>query len=251
MSTARVIYRRNADGDATFPDSGVVVKLPQDKGVLSIKPSQLVPRADFSVDPDWVLIDGARAFKQLTNVGRSERIWVWPPSLRDLPAMETRWRRQCAAVRDYNTFVRGRVVSALEVVGYAHCPSADGAWTLYTARSGPDGTGVDREACAEPSKPRNVALGKAFATAERRIRDLRRREYKFRIALDRAMLLRLDVETGSVDGGYMVLPGTHIGKMAHITVNGRNYWYRVQACDRAERWTKWQWSEQPTIKINA
>lgn len=259
---------RNELGEVSLNGIGVG-KIPLDQSILSMDWNNFVPGDDYTIDPLWVYRNGKPVRKQLERVSEMDSgippIQVWKPNLEDLATLEARFQN---CLESYNLFMdkwRAACRAIRKASGKAHCnvthkhDNGNGTidpWWLW--RTSEDSIGFDW--VSTPEKPINLELGNHFYHLDRWHREVSSRLWKFRIALNKAFIIKLDETTGSHLGYFnsrdkKTFQGKPIltGLQSKFEVNGREYWYVVSMNRSGVMfWEKISWAEENkvVIKIN-
>lgn len=256
---------RNAEGEVSF--NGIAVgKIPLNQSILSMDFTNFQQGDDYTVDPLWVYRNGKPVRKQLERVSEMDSgippVQVWRPNLEDLAKLEARFQN---CLESYNEFMdKWRAAcKAIKVSGgKAHCQvthehdngngTIDPWWLWHTSE---DSIGFDW--VPTPEKPINLELGNHFYHLDRWHREVSGRLWKFRLALNKSFIIKLDETTGSNLGYFdykakKTFNGKTIrdGLQAKFEVNGREYWYIVSMNRNAVMfWEKVSWAEDNKVVI--
>lgn len=253
--------KRNSKGEVSI-DGKHIATIPQDRTMLSVlsdNPAPFNGTAVFGKD-FWVYVDGKPVRKWLQNVCGEEvgnggsGVRVWMPNLKDVSKLEARYWKQLEA---YNKFYKDcwrPTFDAVAKVKKAHCKVShkfegnNPPWWLY----GGDKNGISFNWCDEiPKKPLNLKIGQKYYDTDLRLNTIVARKYKFRIALESAIIGELDKVTGSRHG-YTETKNAINGEQICFEINGRRYWYH-SGFNRhgVAQWKILSWPESPTkfIKI--
>lgn len=256
---------RNTEGEISL--NGVSIgKIPLNQSILSMDFTYFRPGDDYTIDPLWVYRNGKPVRKQLERVSEIdsgiEPVQVWRPNLEDLATLEARFQNCLASYEKFMDKWRAACKAIKEAGGKAHCQITHqhdnsggrvAPWWLW--RTSEDAIGYDW--VDTPQKPINLKIGNHFYHLDRWHREVCGRLWKFRLALQRAFIIKLDEITGSRLGYFdykakKVFNGKPIrdGLQAKIEVNGREYWYIVSQNRSAVMfWEKVSWAEDNKVVI--
>jgi hypothetical protein len=227
--------QRNKNGEV-FIDNELVAKVPADKSALSfLADGNIIHKGeDYTVDEDWVYLEGKPIRKQLHFISGHEynrdRVRVWKPNLKNSARLEERYWRQVETVKDFHeNHWRPAFRAIVEAGGKAHVKpthkfSGDqNKWWLYNA----DEIGISFDWVDAPEKPINKKLGSVFYTIDKQSERTYNRRRLFRLALETAFIWELDECTGTHFGYFDHNDFKLSGKQLCFDVNGRKYWYHA------------------------
>ena len=209
-------------------DGEEVAKVPSDQLMLSTLAGGFLKGADYTIDPDWVYVNGRKAYKQFKHVrGFADEgsIRVWGPNIEDLAKLEARyWKVKSIADSYYNNVLSA--FAAVVEVGSAHCEihhrhNGDRNWWLYKA----DNRSIGFDWVDKPSSPKNLEIGQRYYQTDRCMTAKTKRVHTFRVVLEELFIKELDKNTGSKFGYFQE---TCFDKQAHFVVNGRDYWFVIE-----------------------
>jgi len=208
---------------------------------------------DYTIDPNWIYIDGKPAMKQFDRVivCQGVHINVWPPSLEELSVLESRYRDVLEAKNIFHIEVWHNLLEQIRLAGgKAHCKITHEytgdipPWWCYRVNE----KTVGFDWVDTPKNPINLELGNAFYRAFQRYHVVAGRVSKFEAALKDAIRLRLDKETGS-RYGHMGPEYPMGAKQLVFKINERDYWYHLTPVNGSWKWELLSWPETEKILI--
>lgn len=170
-----------------------------------------------------------------------KRISVHKYRLQNTSEIEKRYRRQLEFCEKFHELRWKRAfIEIKENGGLAHCkPShrfdSEKKYWLYNC----DETGIGFEWVDEPKEFINLELGQRFYDLDSYSNSVYARRRIFLVALERALEIVIDRETGS----KYLCSEESAGKQLCLSINGRNYWYYLKQERGCQIWTKLSWPD--------
>ena len=224
-------------------DGEEVAKVPSDQLMLSTLAGGFLKGADYTIDPDWVYVNGRKAYKQFLHVRgfyNGKTVRVWDPNIRDLAKLEARYWKVLVRSQNFLNNVYSPAFNELLEVGEAHCKinhrhNGDKHWWLYNVDKKRSSIGFDW--VDEPVSPKNLEIGQKYYHLDRCGMAHMNRVYIFNVALQERFIKELDKQSGS-KFGYFTKPCNFNSNQVRFVVNGRDYWFVI---DKGE-WKILSWS---------
>lgn len=168
-------------------------------------------------------------------------IFVKKISLERLSELERRYHRQIEACESFHELRWRKAFSAIrENGGKAHCKpthkfQSDKKYWLYACGQ----IGIGFEWVDKPKEFINFELGQKFYELDTYSNSVYTRRRTFSIALEKAIEMVIDRETGSRYG----FSEETAGKQLCLNINGRNYWYYLKQGRNIQKWEKLSWPD--------
>jgi hypothetical protein len=202
----------------TVKADGMTASIPKNVTMLSIfAENPFIPEGDYRED-GWIYINDKPVKKWFKKI---EEVSVWFPIFEDLHKLQSRYFAVNSRYADYIKKVYHNAFEQVEKVGKAHARVThiyDGEdidpWWLYRADKYPNQKGISWDWVKTPEKPLNLEIGDAYYKAERRLRQIGGRIYKFKVVLEHA----INEKIGGIKGGQ--------GQILQFKIGDRSYWFQ-------------------------
>jgi hypothetical protein len=224
-----------------------VCKLPTNRSIFSQK--SFVQGGDYTIDPDWIYVDGKPVQKQLNPLTfDGSKVNVWMPNVSDIKKLEARYWKVKEAKRAY--FQKSsKYFKAIAKKGIAHAKVTHkyegdlDPWWEYKY----DGMGIGFNWIDEPKDPVNFEDGMNYYLSSFRTKDFQRRCATFYVALAATFIKKLDELTGSKHG--VMKDFKYLDKQICFIVNGHRYFFHAVESPRLPLTVIWEILSWPTDSV--
>lgn len=213
------LMSRNAKGVVKVGKTSC--KIPLDKSMLSIfatGANAMIKNGHYKED-GWIYVGKKKVKKWFS---RWENLRVWEPVLNDVAALERRYQRVLDFRKKEHETKFDPIFEKLAKVEKAHAQpthkyTGDRQWWIWRVSDSPYGKCYGFDWVDEPETPLHHDIGQKFYEVDRRMHDIGKRVWAFRIILERA------IEKYLMDNHKPEIKDE--GTVFQLILNGRTYWY--------------------------